>query len=109
MAFDAVLAERIRDGFSRRLGIVEKRMFGGVVFQSGGNIVVGVWQDSLIVRLGDSALTALQEPGVREFDITGRAMKGWVLVDPLVLGSDQVLQSWLDRAYDFVKTLPVKR
>ena len=46
-------------------------------------MLVGVWKNSLIVRLGpDSYDDALLEPHVREFDITGRAMKGWVLVEP---------------------------
>jgi hypothetical protein len=40
-------------------------------------------QNLLIVRLGpDNYDDALLEPHVREFDITGRAMKGWVLVEP---------------------------
>jgi hypothetical protein len=42
-----------------------------------GNLHVGVWKDSLIVQLGpDEGEEALREPQVREFAITGRAMKG---------------------------------
>jgi len=41
-----------------------------------GNMLVGVWQESLIVRLGlDQGGEALLERHVKEFDITGRAMK----------------------------------
>jgi TfoX/Sxy family transcriptional regulator of competence genes len=51
MAFDEALAERIRRGLARKKGIEEKRMFGGIGFLLNGNMLVGVWKDSLIVRL----------------------------------------------------------
>ena len=52
MAFSEDLAERIRQGLARKKGIEEKRMFGGIGFLLNGNMLVGVWKDSLIVRLG---------------------------------------------------------
>ncbi len=52
-------------------------MFGGVGFLLNGNMLVGVWKDSLIVRLGpEEGDEALLEPHVKEFDITGRADEG---------------------------------
>jgi TfoX/Sxy family transcriptional regulator of competence genes len=51
MAFSEALAERIRQGLARRKGIVEKRMFGGMGYLLNGNMLVGVWKDSLIVRV----------------------------------------------------------
>src|SRR5436190_2889990 len=107
MAFDETLAERIRQRVARRKGIEEKRMFGGVGFLLNGNMLVGVWKDSLIVRLGpDNYDDALLEPHVREFDITGRPMKGWVLVEPEGVEDDDQLKGWIERALKFVKTLP---
>ena len=77
MAFSEELAGRIRRRLARRKGVEEKRMFGGVGYLLNGNMLVGVWKDSLIVRLGpDEGDEALKEPHVREFDITGRPMKG---------------------------------
>jgi TfoX/Sxy family transcriptional regulator of competence genes len=52
MAFNEILAERIRQRLARRKGIEEKNMFGGIGFLLNGNMLVGVWKDSLIVRLG---------------------------------------------------------
>jgi hypothetical protein len=76
MAFSEALAERIRQGLARRKNVEDKKMFGGVGFLLHGNLLVGVWKDSLIVRLGpDEGEAALREPHVREFDITGRPMK----------------------------------
>ena len=72
MAFSEELAERIRQGLARRKGIEEKKMFGGVGFLLNGNMLVGVWKDSLIVRLGpEEGEEALKEPHVSEFNITG--------------------------------------
>jgi len=109
MAFSETLAERIRQALARRKGVEEKKMFGGVGFLLGGNMLVGVWKDSLIARLGpDEGEAALREPHVKEFDITGRAMKGWVLVDPEGIEDDDQLTDWIGRATRFVRTLPAK-
>lgn len=109
MAFSKSLAYRIRDALACRPGIVEKRMFGGVAFMLNGNLLVGVWKDSLIVRLGpEEGKKALLQPNVRQFDITGRPMKGWVMVEPEGIDGDGQLNGWIDRAEEFVLTLPAK-
>ncbi len=107
MAFDETLAARIRRRLARRRNVEEKKMFGGVGFLLAGNMLVGVWKDSLIVRLGpDEGDEALKEPHVRPFDITGRPMKGWVLVQPAGVADDDLLSDWVQRALTFVGTLP---
>jgi hypothetical protein len=109
MAFDESLAARIRDALARKRGVEEKKLFGGVGFLLNGNILVGVWKDSLIVRLGpDEGDEALKEPNVKEFDITGRAMSGWVLVEPGGVEEDDQLSGWIQRAVKFVAKLPAK-
>ena len=77
MAFSEALAERIRQGLARRKGIEAKKMFGGIGFLLNGNLFVGVWNASLIVRLGpEEGDEALKEPHVKEFDITGPGDEG---------------------------------
>ena len=109
MAFDESLAARIGQHLARHKGVEEKKMFGGVGFLLHGNMLVGVWKDSLIARIGpDEGDLALREPHVKEFDITGRAIKGWVLVGPEGVEGDEQLGGWIERATKFVKTLPTK-
>jgi hypothetical protein len=72
MSFNESLAARIRNALDWKKGVAEKKMFGGVGFLVHGNMLVGVWKDLVIVRLGpDAGEEALLEPHVREFDITG--------------------------------------
>ncbi len=109
MAYSDSLARRVRDLVARRRGITEKKMFGGVCFLRNGNILVGVWKDSLIARLGpDQGDKALTEPHFVEFDITGRPMKGWVMIESDGVESDERLNDWIQRAEEFVSTLPKK-
>ena len=109
MAFSETLARCIRDALARKKNIEEKKMFGGIGFLLKGNMLVGVWKDSLIVRVGPDAYEeALLEPHVREFDITGRPMKGWVLVAREGIEDDDQLKRWIQRAVKFVGKLPGK-
>ena len=57
-----------------------------------GHMLVGVWKNRLIARIGpDEAEAALREPHVRVFDITGKAMINWVAVEPEgVVDDDQL-------------------
>jgi TfoX/Sxy family transcriptional regulator of competence genes len=109
VAFSESLAKRIRDCLARTRNVEEKKMFGGVGFLLRGNMLVGVWKDSLIVRLDpDEGENALREPHVKAFDITGKPMKGWLLVEPDGVEDDDQLAHWIERASKFVKTLPAK-
>jgi TfoX/Sxy family transcriptional regulator of competence genes len=109
MAFDEALAERVRATVADIDGVVEKRMFGGLAFTLNGNMAVGVHGEDLIVRLApEQTEVALAEPGVRVFDMTGRPMKGWVLVGQEALASEDALGGWVTRGLDFAESLPPK-
>lgn len=109
MAFSESLANRTRDALARIRGISEKKMFGGVGFLLNGNLLVGVWKHSLIVRLGpEEGKVAMLEPHVKEFDITGRPMNGWVMIEAEGIDDDGQLKAWIERALKFVEALPAK-
>jgi TfoX/Sxy family transcriptional regulator of competence genes len=108
MAYDEVLAERVRDRLAHTTGVVEKKMFGGLAFLVHGNMTIGVNHDDLMARVNpDDTETALARPGARPFDRTGRPMRGWILVAGETL-DDDVLDTWLADATEFVATLPPK-
>lgn len=76
---------------------------------TGGNMFCGVYKDFLILRLGqDESKKALELPFVRPFDITGKPMKGWVMVEERGIDSHEVLKYWLVKAKKFAQSLPSK-
>jgi hypothetical protein len=108
MAFDEVLAARIRKSVGALKGIKERKMFGGIAFLIRGNMLVGVHKDELIVRIDPNATDeALTDKHARIFDITGRPMRGWILVDRGGVAGAK-LRKWIQRASAFVRTLPAK-
>ena len=109
MAYDEGLAQRIRKMLNEAPDLVEKKMFGGVGFMLHGNMACGVYEDKLIVRVGpEGSEEALSGPHTAPFDITGRAMKGWVMVMRKGYESDQDLEAWVQQGVNFALTLPPK-
>ena len=85
-----------------------KKMFGGTCRLLNGNMMCGVHKNSLILRLGEEeAERALRQPRVRAMDITGKPMKGWVMLDEADLEGGE-LESWLEKARRFAESLPPK-
>ncbi len=109
MAYDAALADRIRARLGDHPALVERQMFGGIGFMVGGNMAVGVVGDELMVRVGPQGHDeAIALPGAHEFDTTGRPSRGWLLVSPAGLVTDDDLAAWVDRGLAFAESLPPK-
>jgi TfoX N-terminal domain len=109
MAYDEGLATRVRDVLGDRSGLAEMKMFGGLAFLLNGNMACGVRGDDLIVRVAaGEADAALGEPGTRPFDLTGRPMKGWLMVDAAGHAEDDDLRRWVGRGLAYASSLPPK-
>ncbi|MBV9637624.1 MAG: TfoX/Sxy family protein [Methylobacteriaceae bacterium] len=101
------LAGRIRAALPGE-GISEQRMFGGVCFMLNGNMIAGSSRNGLLVRVGkERREDALRRPGASEMMMGGRAVEGYVFVDPERL-DEAGLRDWLDYAHAFVRALPAK-
>jgi TfoX/Sxy family transcriptional regulator of competence genes len=109
MAYDEELADRVRNVLEARSDVSERKMFGGIAFMLAGNLAAGVLGEDLIVRVGpEDHAAALSEPGVREFDFSGRPSKGIVFVEPDQVRDDGGLARWVDAGADFAASLPPK-
>ena len=109
MAYNEEIEARIKKIVSGWKNTDDKKMFGGVCHLLNGNMFCGVYKDFLILRLGESnSKNALELPFVRPFDITGRPMKGWVMVESKGFKTDSELKAWLNKAKEFGKILPSK-
>ncbi len=108
MAYNLKLAERIRSELNG-IPVVEKKMFGGVGFLFNGNLACGVNKDDLIVRVDPERHSALlKKSHVKPFDLTGRPMKGWLLVEPEGVKTGKQLSAWVKEGLEFASTLPPK-
>jgi TfoX/Sxy family transcriptional regulator of competence genes len=109
MAYDEALAQRIRAALPTVPGLTEKKMFGGISFLLDGNLACSVSKDNLLVRIGQDAIAAaLEQQHVRMADMTGRPMKGWVLVEPAGIQPDDELKRWIAQGVEFAQSLPPK-
>ena len=109
MPYNEEIDDRITKIVRRWKNTDAKKMFGGVCHLLNGNMVCGVYKDYLILRMGEKAAAqALQQSHTRPFDITGKPMKGWVMVDGKGFKTEESLKAWLNKAKTFVKTLPPK-
>ena len=109
MAYSVELEKRI-DKATKDFGLNKKKMFGGICYLLQGNMCFGIHKDNLIVRLGSNEAAApyLSQDHVRPMDITGRPMKGWIMVAPQGYEGDQALAAWIALGKEFVQTLPPK-
>jgi TfoX N-terminal domain len=109
VAYDEGLAERVRALFGDHPRLREQKMFGGLAFLIAGNLAIGILGDTLMVRVGrDAYEAALDRPHTREMDLTGRPMRGFVLVDAPGMRTKAALERWVDRGLDFAESLPAK-
>ena len=106
MAYDQALADRVRKALSRRKGITEKNMFGGVSFLLNGKMCCGVLKNILVVRVNPGQSDALlKKPRVRPMDFTGRPMKGFLYVGSGGYKTDKKLLGWVERGFDYAASL----
>jgi len=109
MTYNIQVEQRIDEVISTWPDMEKKKMFGGVCYLTRGNICFGIWQDQLIVRTDPTtAGNCLQLGHVRRFDVTGRPMKGWIMVSAEGWRSDDALNEWLVMGLNFSLTLTAK-
>jgi TfoX/Sxy family transcriptional regulator of competence genes len=108
MGYNLKLAERIRSQLDG-LPFVEKKMFGGVGFLLNGNMACGVHKDHLVVRVDpEKHADLLKKPHAKPFDLTGKPMKGWLLVEADGCKTEKQLSAWIKEGVEFASTLPPK-
>ncbi len=109
MPYNENTDSRIREVISAWKNIESKRMFGGVCHLLKGNMFCGVYKDYLILRIGEEeSRRALESGEARPFDITGKPMKGWVMVEEGEYAGEKKLAEWIARAKNFADSLPAK-
>jgi hypothetical protein len=111
MAYDEVLAERIRTEIGGEPDLTQMKMFGGLAFLIGGNMAVAAsGQGGLMLRCDPEQTEALlAEPGAHEFEMRGKGMAGWLRVEAAAVEDDDALHTWVERGASYARSLPPKK
>jgi len=111
MAYDEVLAERIRELVEGEPGLSEQKMFGGLAFLIGGNMAVAAsGQGGVLVRVDPAESAALvATTSARPMEMRGRQMPGWLRVDPDDVRAGPELARWVRLGTSYARSLPPKR
>ena len=110
MPYEEDLAHRIRELLAEEVGVIEKRMFGGLSFLIGGHISVAAsGRGGLLLGCEHEETEALTaKPHARPMQRNGRPMRGWVFVDPEGLVSKRALRAWVQRGVRHARSQPPK-
>jgi TfoX/Sxy family transcriptional regulator of competence genes len=110
MAYDEDLANRVRELLAGEPDLTEKKMFGGLAFLVGGHMAVSAsGQGGLLLRVDPEQTEALRaKPHAAAFEMRGRAMDGWLRVEPDGLRTRAQLQRWVARGVGYARSLPPK-
>jgi len=73
-----------------------------------GNVYFSSWSGNKIYQLNPDYQEAMGVPYSKPFDITGRPMKGWIMLEGDKCSSDDYFY-WIEKARNFVLTLPKKK
>lgn len=110
MSYNAKLEEKIDGATMRWKNVMKKKMFGGVCYLVKGNMAFGIWKDFLIVRIGkEQGERSLKNRNVEPFNITGRPMRGWIIVRESGWKSRDSLTKWIEVGKRFALSLPEKK
>lgn len=111
MAYDEILADRVRELLLGEADVSEKKMFGGLAFLVGGNMAVAAsGQGGLMVRVDPSKSDRLvATSNARLVEMRGRQMQGWLRVDTEDVGTKRQLAKWVKLGLMYARSLPPKR
>ena len=110
MAYDEVLAERVRELLEGDPAVTERRMFGGLAFLVGGNMAISAsGQGGVLVRVDPARSDQLVDTTKAETPVMrNRPMQGWLRVAPEHLRTKRQLVKWVDLGTTYARSLPAK-
>jgi len=110
MPYNEQTAERVRRALAGTRKVTEKKMFGGIAFMVNDKMCVGVDKDDLIIRCAPEMTDELlSKKGARLFDLTGRPMKGWLLIGPEGTSTPKGFDYWVGVAREANKDLQKRK
>ena len=111
MAYDEVLANRIRELVGEESQLTEQKMFGGLAFLIGGNMAVAAsGQGGLLVRVDpDDSDRLVDTTSAEPMVMRNRPMRGWLRIAADDVRTKRQLTTWVNRGVTYARSLPVKK
>ena len=103
MAYDEFLEERITTIIeAKNYQFRKMKMMGGLCFMIDEKMCFGIVKNQLMARISPSIYEAsLKKPHCNQMNFTGRAMKGYVFIDPEGIDYADDLEYWIQLCLDF--------
>jgi TfoX/Sxy family transcriptional regulator of competence genes len=101
-AFDALVSP---------YGRAQRRsMFGYPAAFLAGNMVCGLHEDRLVLRLDPRAAAAAKKRGACDFEpMPGRSMRGWIAVPHKLVANHELVERWLESAFRHAAAMPARQ
>ncbi len=111
MAYDADVADRVRDLLTGERDLTEKKMFGGLAFLVAGNMAVAAsGQGGLLVSVDPADSDRLTQTTTARFmEMRGRAMHGWLRIESNDVRTKRQLAKWVALGTRYARSLPPKQ
>jgi TfoX/Sxy family transcriptional regulator of competence genes len=101
-AFDAAI--------TGKPGVERRQMFGYPCAFLKGNMLSGLFQDQMMVRLSEADRAKAQlQAAATPFAPGGRPMREYVVLPAEIIADGRKLGAWLKRAVAYVETMPAKK
>jgi TfoX/Sxy family transcriptional regulator of competence genes len=103
MSYDEHLADRIRKLFKdKKVRFEDKKMMGGLCFMVHDKMCVGVMKNEFMARINPEFYEkSLKKKGCHQMDFTGKPLKGFVLISPEGIDTDQDLEYWVNLCLEY--------
>ncbi len=87
-----------------------RKMFGYPAAFVNGNMMGGLFQDSMMLRLSPPDLADIRDQaGAKPFEpMPGRVMREYVVIPKKIIASTSQLEAWLAKAAAYTRSLPRK-
>jgi TfoX/Sxy family transcriptional regulator of competence genes len=107
----AAVIEQFSRAIADLQNVESRKMFGYPAIFLNGNMLAGLFQDKMIVRLSEEDRETLAGiPGAAQFEpMPGRPMREYMVLPASIVNAPAKSKEWLERASSFVATLQPKQ
>lgn len=106
---EAEMVDRFHEAVAGIEGLEVRKMFGFPAGFVGGNMAVGMHQETFIVRLPEHERQARLDDGWHLFEpMPGRPMREYLALPDAIVADLRETHRWMERAAAYVRTLPPK-